>query len=314
MKRVIILLSMLILSAGVNADDAFTVVCTTTALEALVEQVGGDCVDVVSLVQPGVCPSHFDVRPSHVDEVSQSSLVVYHGVEPWLEGLIEASQNTDVEQLNLAGEWNTPALAAAKIEEIRDVLVRIDPENADYYKENAEKGLQELDEIKDAIKREADALDLSTIPVLCMGWQKFLVEWMGFTIAKTYAPPETLSIKDVNELIETGIDQKAVLVIDNLQSGTDVGSQVAAAIGARHVVLTNFPNAVPETDTITKMIEYNAHQLLDAVREHQKEKGELAELESELQSERLKRQIFEALAVILLAICIVEAVILYRKS
>jgi len=316
MKKLIsvVLVCMFCALVPMNAGDDLTVVCTTTALETLVEAVGKEKVNVISLVQPGVCPSHFDVRPSHVADVGGASLVLYHGVEPWLEDLIKASQNEGIERVHVEGPWNTPDFAIAKIKLIQDALSEVDPENADYYRKNAETAVSEINVTANTIKTEAETLEIDSVPVLCMEWQKSFVEWIGFDVAAAYAPPETLSIKDVNDLITTGREKEVVLVVDNLQSGTELGSEIAAQINGYHVVLTNFPDAVPETDTISKMLEYNARQLFDAVTKYREEKGRISDLESQLREEKWKRQVFEVLAAILLVLCMVEAFVLYRRT
>ncbi|NPV50132.1 MAG: zinc ABC transporter substrate-binding protein, partial [Candidatus Methanofastidiosum sp.] len=79
-----------------SSAEQIKVICTTTTMKYFVEEVGGNKVDAISLVQPGICPDHFDVRPSVLAEINTSSLVVYHGVEPWLDGMINASENKDV--------------------------------------------------------------------------------------------------------------------------------------------------------------------------------------------------------------------------
>lgn len=312
-KMCSVVVSVLLLHAAtIIADDTITVVCTTTALEALAAEVGGDQITLISLVQPGVCPSHFDVKPSHIAEVQSASVILYHGVEPWLEDLVTASGNESVERILLEGRWNTPPFAVNKIEEIRDVLSRIDSENASFYSQNAEQAIGEINQMAEAMQTEAQSLRTENVPVLCMDWQKSLAEWMGFPVVATYAPPETLSMKDINDLIAAGKNENAILVIDNLQSGTALGAEIAAEIGAYQVVLTNFPRAVPETDTIGDMLEYNARQLLNAVEKYHKEE-KILELESELEKEKSIRQIFEAIAILLLILCIVEAVVFYMR-
>jgi zinc transport system substrate-binding protein len=311
---IMILVLVLVLAAQVESSpEQVTVVCTTTALQSVVQQVGGSHVDAIALVQPGVCPSHFDVRPSHVADIQKAQLVLYHGMEPWLQGLITASGNETVTQVNVVGPWNTPELAIEKINIIKDALIDVDPENSEYYTENANTACAELTDIATTIQDRVSAENIKEVPVLCMDWQKFIVEWMGFSIAGTYDPPETLSVKDVSSLIQTGHTHNAVLVIDNLQSGTSVGSEIAAEIGAFHVILTNFPHAIPETDTLAKMIEYNANQLLDAVQTYQEHRT-IAELEHTLKEERQSTHIFQAFSVILLIVCIAEAVLLYVRQ
>jgi ABC-type Zn uptake system ZnuABC Zn-binding protein ZnuA len=229
-----------------------------------------------------------------------------------LEQLITASGNTTVEQRALKGPWNAPVLAVQKIEAVRDALIHVDPKNAEYYKENAEKAIADIHTMSDTIKGTADSLEVENIPVMCMEWQQYLVEWMGFTIVRTYSPPETLSLKDVNDLIKTGRENGVRLVIDNLQSGTDVGAEIAASIGAEHVVLTNFPNAVPETDTLAAMIAYNANQLFNAVQCQKNQ--DTQELEFALQKEVSKRQVYQVIAAVLFVVCLVESVVIYVRQ
>ena len=300
-------------SAQGIADDTISIICSTTTLGALAEEVGGDRVTVISLVQPGVCPSHFDIRPSHVADVEQAQLILFHGIEPWLEDLITASGNDTITRLHLTGPWNTPALAQVKIEAIRDALVSIDPGNASYYQNNAEKAIENLIKIGESIQADIDQYTSSEIPVLCMDWQTSFVEWMGFTIVGSYGPPETLSMKDIDLLITTGKTEKAQIVIDNLQSGTDVGSEVAAAIGAEHVALSNYPFAVPGTDTVAQMIEYNARQLTDTIRKIRAETEEINELEARLKESRESNQIFKVLALVFFIVSVVEALLLHVR-
>lgn len=266
MIALIVLLSVL----SVEGKEKNTVICTTTALKSFAEEVGGERVEVISLVQPGTCPGHFDVTPGDIHNVSNASLVLYNGIEPWLDDLIRSSGNEGVKKVLFEGEWNTPELAIEKIGKIREALSDIDPPHAEYYEKNAEGAVGRMNDLKELIGNEAESLDVADVEVICMKWQEPFVEWVGFDIIATYGPPERVSIKDVNELTK----KDAELVIDNLQSGTKLGSQIASEIGARHVILTNFPSAVPGTETVDKMIQYNADQLFNAVRAKKTEKTE----------------------------------------
>jgi ABC-type Zn uptake system ZnuABC Zn-binding protein ZnuA len=300
-------------SAPCLTDDRVTIICSTTTLGALAEEVGGNQVTVIPLVQPGICPSHFDIRPSHVAEVEQASLILFHGIEPWLEDLITASGNETITRLQLKGPWNTPALVQSKIEAIRDALIAIDPPNTSNYEDNAERAIDELTEVTEAIQAEIAPYNVSEIPVLCMEWQVTFVEWMGFSVVGSYGPPETLSVKDIDLLISIGKEQHAKMVIDNLQSGTDVGAQIAAAIGAEHVVLSNYPSAIPGTETVARMMEYNARQFMESIRKIHAESEEIAELESALKESQEKTQIYMVLTIMLSLICVVEAVLIYVR-
>ncbi len=190
----------------------------------------------------------------------------------------------------------------------------MEPENTDYFSENAQRAIREIDEVADTAQEEAQILEVKGTKVICMEWQEAFVEWMGFTVVASYPSPETLSVKDVHDLITKGRNEGVVLIIDSLQSGTEVGSQIAEEMAAYHVVLTNFPGAVPETDTLAAMLKYNARQLLSGVKKYGEEKGRVMQLESELKKEREKRMIFEVGAGILLFVCAIEALLIRLRK
>ncbi|RLG86070.1 MAG: hypothetical protein DRO18_04925, partial [Thermoprotei archaeon] len=96
MRRVLIplILAMLIVSVTpivTSSNEKPTVVCTTTVLASIVEDLASDLVNVEVIASPTICPAHYDVRPSDVEKVRQASLILYHGFEPWIEDLVKAS-------------------------------------------------------------------------------------------------------------------------------------------------------------------------------------------------------------------------------
>lgn len=297
-----------------SSAEQIKVICTTTTMKYFVEEVGGARVDAISLVQPGICPDHFDVRPSVVSEINDSSLVVYHGVEPWLDSMINASENKDVKKLLLNGPWGTPPLAKAKINSIRDALIEIDPKNKTYYEKNAADVSKELDALNEEILAEAKELGTSEYKVIVMAWQKPFSEWIGLEVIEIYQPPETLSVQTVQNLVVKGKDEKVSFVIDNLQSGTTLGAQMADEIGGRHIVFSNFPEAIPGTDTIAEMIRYNADELFSTIKEAQSESKEIAQLKSDMSSISNQLEIFQGLSAILLIITIALGAMLYKRK
>lgn len=296
-----------------SSAEKIKVICTTTTMKYFVEEVGGGRVDVISLVQPGICPDHFDVRPSIVSEINNASLVVYHGIEPWLEDMINASENKDVKKLMLQGAWGTPDLAKGKINSIKEALVEIDPKNKSYYEKNAADISLELDSLNQEIKARAQTIGVSDYKAIVMAWQKPFSEWIGLQVVQTYQPPETLSAQDVETLVQKGKLDGVSFVIDNLQSGTTLGGQMAEEMGGRHIVFSNYPEAIPGTDTIAEMIRYNADQLFNTIEEAQNESKEITGLKSEISSLSNRLIIFQGISLILLLISIALGAMLYKR-
>ncbi len=127
--------------------------------------------------------------------------------------------------------------------------------------------IKSINDTAKALKEEAEYLEVEQIKVICMKWQEGFVKWLGFNVVATYLPPERISVKQTLEFIKKGKEESVVLIIDNLQSGTEFGAKLASEVGAFQVILSNFPGAIPETENYIRLIEHNARQLLDVIKE-----------------------------------------------
>lgn len=241
-----------------------TLVSTHAVFGEFAEIVGGDLVELVSIIPSGFCPAHYDLRPSDVAAVSRAAMILYSGFEPWMESLLDAVGGTAT-VVQLEGTWSTPDAASGKVDAIATALSELLPENADTFVVNSATYKEALASLTTSLKAQAAALNVESIPVISMAWQEDFVAWLGFNIVATYGMPENLSLKDLVDLAHVGTESGAALVIDNLQSGVNFGAKLAREIGAVHVVLSNFPGAMPGTATVLDLFERNAEALFFAI-------------------------------------------------
>jgi ABC-type Zn uptake system ZnuABC Zn-binding protein ZnuA len=300
----------LLLSSAVQAQTAEKpiIVCTTSAVGSVVEELLGDSADVLVLVQPGLCPADFDMKPGYVDAISKADILFKQNIqgEFWLEGLIEAAGNPDLTVVAIPGAYNTPIGAKNYINGVGGNLSQILDMNLD---SRISQMLNEVDEVSSLMDSQAAALGASNVKVICMKWLQTFIESAGFNVVATYNPPETLSAGDITTLIATAQSEGVALVVDNLQIDTAFGAGIAEEAGAEHVVLTNFPGAIPNTETLPKMLRYNAQQLFNGTITWQSTSALKAETD-DLKNQVSIFQITTALAVI---VACVEAVLLLTK-
>ncbi|MCY4619272.1 MAG: metal ABC transporter substrate-binding protein [Chloroflexi bacterium] len=163
---------------GDSADDDVLLVVTTVApLRNIIEEVGGDRIDVVGLVPEGVNSHTYDPPPSAVGEIEKADLIVINGLNlelPTLE-LAEANRADDTPILQLGNEavspedyvydfsfpraggnpnphlWTAPHLAVRYAEIVRDALIDLDPDGRAYYETNTERLSDRLWELDEAI-------------------------------------------------------------------------------------------------------------------------------------------------------------------
>jgi hypothetical protein len=226
--------------------------------------------------------------------------------EFWLGGLLEAAGNPDLTVVTIPGVYNTPAGAKNYIRGVGGNLSQI--LDIDLDSKNSEM-IAEVDEVSSLMANQAATIDASNVKVICMSWLQTFIESAGFTVVAPFNPPETLSAGDITSLIETAQNEGVSLVVDNLQIDTEFGAGIASQVGAEHVVLTNFPGAVPNTETLSEMLRYNAEQLFNGTITWQSTSTLRAE-RGDLQNQVTIFQITTSLAVV---VALVEAVLLYAK-
>jgi len=302
----------LLLFSVTEAQDATEkpiIVCTTSAVGSVVEEFLGDTADVLVLVQPGLCPADFDMKPGYVDAVSKATILFKQNIqgEFWLDGLLEAAGKSDLTVVAIPGAYNTPQGAKNYIRWVGGNLSQILDIDLDA---KISEMLTDVDDVSSWMTSKAETLQASTVKVICMKWLQTFIESAGFNVVATYNPPETLSAGDINSLLETAQSEGVGLVVDNLQIDVEFGEGIASQVGAEHVVLTNFPGAIPKTETLPKMFRYNAEQLFNGTVTWQSTSTLKAET-NDLRSQVTIFQITTSLAVVVVA---VEAVLLYARK
>jgi ABC-type Zn uptake system ZnuABC Zn-binding protein ZnuA len=260
------------------------------------------------LVQPGLCPADFDMKPSDVYAVSNAKILFKQNMqgEFWLQGLLEAAGNTDLTEVAIPGVYNTPEGAKNYIQWVGGNLSQILEVNLD---SKISEMLNDMDAVSSWMTSQAETLQASTVKVICMKWLQTFIESAGFTVVATYNPPETLSAGDITTLLETAQSEGVALIVDNLQIDVNFGAGIASQVGAEHVVLTNFPGAIPETETLPQMFRYNAEQLFNGTITWRS----TATLRAERDDLANQVTVFQITASLAVVIAVVEAVLLYIR-
>jgi ABC-type Zn uptake system ZnuABC Zn-binding protein ZnuA len=276
MRRLeLIILGVVLIGSGLgllkvgHAQEKPVVVATTEILGDFVRKVAEDRVDLVVLIPGGMCPAHYDIRPSDVAAVARAALVLHHGFEPWMENLVKSSGSKAL-VVKTGDDWNVPPNAVQQVGIVQEALAKILPKESAVLQQNAVAFQRRIEELAGRLLARAQQLNVQEAKVISQIFQAKFVSWLGFHVVGTYPPPERVSAQLFLQLVQLGREQKAALIVDNLQSGVGLGARLAFEIGAINVVLTNFPGAVPNTRDYLEVIAHNGAQMFDALESYRK--------------------------------------------
>lgn len=187
MKRLLYLFCsvLLLLAAGCGAPKAekpdggkLPVVASFYAMKEITQAIGGDKVDVRTLIPEGTEPHEFQPTTRSMKDLSRARVLVIQGLgmEPWAEEMVKAAENKDLVQVVAAWQvqpiqneekeeirehgqydphaWLSPSCAQLEARAIADGLAKADPANRAYYEANTDKFITRLQTLEDKYKEK----------------------------------------------------------------------------------------------------------------------------------------------------------------
>jgi ABC-type Zn uptake system ZnuABC Zn-binding protein ZnuA len=297
-------------------EENIDIVCSNSVLADFTSNLITENVTIEYIMPSGVCPAFYDTTPSDVSSIINADVIISFGsptMEPWLSDLLEYNEDCNIIECKNMGEWNLPANAKIYVEYIADQLADIYPELNTTIIENSETYLGEIDETAANLQEMIETQGYQDKKVIAMAWQKDFIEFLGLNVTFSYGPPQGLSVQDELDVISVATEDNVSAVIDNLQSGTEFGARVASESGASHVIFTNFPEAVPGTDTYLDMITYNTQQLIDGIENYEYKKGDIENLQNQIDELEFQRNA-AIIFVAILAITSLAFYAMYKKK
>jgi zinc/manganese transport system substrate-binding protein len=154
------------------AQDRLNVVASFSILGDFVKNVGGERIDVTTLVGPDGDVHVYAPAPADARKIADARLLVINGLglEGWLPRLLQASggkapivtATTGIAPLKLGSDadphaWQSVANAKKYVTNIRDALAAADPADAEVFRKQTETYLAKLDaldrEVQESIKQ-----------------------------------------------------------------------------------------------------------------------------------------------------------------
>lgn len=152
-------------SLSASQNGPAKVVASFFPLYDFAKHVGGNKVNVTTMVPVGVEPHDWEPTTQQIQGLLSADLLVYNGasIDKWADKIetklkVNASEGlpllTDDHENHDPHTWLDPILAKRQVELIRNGLIKADPQNTDFYMQNAQSYLAQLDSLDAKIESE----------------------------------------------------------------------------------------------------------------------------------------------------------------
>ncbi len=148
-----------------NPQSSLKVVASFFPIYDFAKHVGGNKVTVAAMVPVGVEPHDWEPTAQQIQSLLSDDLFIYNGagIDNWADKVetrvkVDASEGLHLLTDNHGNPdphtWLDPVLAKRQVELIRDGLIETDPLNTDYYIQNAQSYIEQLDSLNAKIKSD----------------------------------------------------------------------------------------------------------------------------------------------------------------
>jgi len=280
-----------VITAYASPPQKIKVVTTLNILEDFVRNIGGERVEVRSLLSGLESEHTYTPKPSDIIIVKEAQVLVEVGLglEVWVKSLVKNASNSKLITVTtstgvplLRGEetdhhghdnhggnphiWLDPERAKSMIRHITDALSKIDPEGRKYYLSNQGEYFIKIDRMRKDIENKLSTVKNRRIITHHPAWPYF-AQRFNLQIAdniQMQAGTES-SARHIAKLISEIRKGDIKVLVSEPQLNPNIPRAIAGETGIKVVTLTPIPGGLPGTDTYIEMMEYNGSRLAEAL-------------------------------------------------
>ncbi len=271
----------------VTGKEELRVIATIFPLADIAGQIGGDRVNVITMLPIGASPHTFEPTPQQVKDISDAQLFleIGAGLEFWADKIIKSEQvphfktvivSENIKLLKGDGDehesgnphiWLDPILAKEIAEKIEKNLIIVDPAGADYYRKRAADYRQELDQLDEEIKKTVAGFKIREYLTFHPAWAYFGLRYgikeagvIEETPGREPTPKQLKTI--VDKIRESGI--RAIFAEPQFSPRTV--EAIAENTGAKVLFLDPIGDPkIPDRSTYLDLMRYNLRIMKEAM-------------------------------------------------
>ncbi len=245
----------------------------------MVRQVGGERVEVLTMVPPGASPHTYEPTPEQMRRLAGARILFLNGVglEFWADKAVQAVGNPHLQVVVLSQGmeilqsgphatgnphlWLSPQRAMKYVARIRDALIAADPAHEALYRANARAYLAQLQQLDAEIRKAVAGFRSREMVTFHASWVYFIHDYGLHQAAVLEATPgQEPSAAEVAKIVEIIKATGAPAVFAEPQFSPRAAQVIAQEAGVP--VLTLDPlGGLPPRETYIKLMRWNLQQL-----------------------------------------------------
>ena len=276
-------------TAGAAEDEKVQVLVSFNALKEFTQAVGGDKVNISTIIPDGTEPHDFEPKAQDLVGLSKAQVFVYNGLEmeAWEKDAVNAANNgslvvvdaskgitpianTDEELKETHGQydphiWLSLKCAETEVTNIKDALVFADPDNKDFYESNCTAYISQLTSLYNIYSIKFNSTERKSF-VTGHAAFAYLCRDFGLhqnSVEDVFAEGEP-SAQQLTELVQYCRSNNVTTVFSEELGSPEVSQTLASEVGAKTVTIYTI-ESTEDGKTYLERMESNLSEIYDSL-------------------------------------------------
>ncbi len=239
------------------------IAASSTYLAAAVRDLAGGAIRLMTLAEPGMCPGHFDLRPSQVRQTQECRMLVRFDFQQSLDARLRRADGRQprVVAVRIDGGMCEPDSYLSACRQLAEALV----DDGDLAPETCDHRLAEIAvRMKDLhgwARSRVEEAGLAGVPILASRHQEAFCRGLGLRVVATFPAVDISLPGEIDQAVQQGKTADIKLVVANLPEGRMAADALADRFDANVVVFDNFPTS-DEPGAFDEMVRRNVDHLV----------------------------------------------------
>lgn len=240
---------------------------TTSYLECAVRDIAGDRFDYVRIAPPGMCPGHFDLTPSLIQNLKKCPVIFRFDFQASLDDKIrhwnKNSQN--IYSIGAPEGLCIPDSYRSCLKKAYEALCKSFPASISLFDSNLRQSFTRLDSLEKECQKFIQEQELTGIKVIASGHQDHFCRWLGLNVLASYSGGQATSPNQLKEILDKGKTSGVQLIVANLQEGRQQAEALSMHLDAPFAIFSNFPNMGSSQNSFESLVRSNLNEFMNAM-------------------------------------------------
>jgi zinc transport system substrate-binding protein len=248
-----------------EASPPADVAVTNSMFECAVVDVAGEGVAIMRLAEPGMCPGHFDMRPSQIESLRGCRVLLRLDFQQSLDRKLAgvSGEGLQIAEIKVPGGLCEPDSYLAVTREIADAMVAADLLGRIAADDRLAAIEQRMAGLKERCQQRVQPIRGAA--VLASVHQKAFCEGLGLDVVATFSAADTAGVGQLDHAVRAAEAANVRAIIANQPEGRRTADALADRLGVPVVMFGNFPAMTDDQATFDELVGANVEALVKAI-------------------------------------------------